>query len=286
MKTDQMWHCMYLSAADPDTTAGTLRALLAAQKYEAFDPFPGGKGTPPGLRTAVRLFVTPAHDGWVRVVGRPPADIVPDFSRRMEQIVIYGWLDTDGGGFAVYEEGLRHDDSAALVPYLLPGKEIADLEMAIAGKVKVSVLDEDEISLPHGLGGGSLPPHVRQRVREKGMPRGASWVARQMERRLLGRPKRGDDEDARDLEAARAALAGKKFDLWNSLNGQRVRAIAAALRLPDNWRLPDWQIVSEAYHVYRLRERNPRMALLPGDKEALEAVPHIGSYLPVYMGRG
>ncbi len=71
-------------------------------------------------------------------------------------------------------------------------------------------------------------------------------------------------------------LAGKR---------QRVRAIAGVLRLPDNWRLPTWETVRDAYQVHRLRARNPRMALMPGDKESMEAVPDALDYLPVYMGK-
>ena len=48
-----------------------LRSALEGAGYAPYDPFPGGTGTPPGLAQWTRLFVAPAQDGWVRVLGEP-----------------------------------------------------------------------------------------------------------------------------------------------------------------------------------------------------------------------
>ena len=40
----------------------------------------------------------------------------------------------------------------------------------------------------------------------------------------------------------------------------------------------------DAYQVHRLRQRAPRLMLMPGDKETLDAVPDALDYTPVYLG--
>jgi hypothetical protein len=284
MKSNQNWHSLYVPTADAAPVAQALHALLTAQGYQDFDPFPGGSGTPPGLSTTVRLFVAPPQDGWVRVLGQLTPDAAPELSTHTGQPVIDAWLTDEDGGFALYWNGARHDDPASFAAYLLPGRADSDLDRAFAGKLDVPVLDSGD--LPGVVGSEVLPSEVRDQVKEKGMPRGANWLSRQLGNRVLRQIAREENVDPEEVEAARAmVMSGAGQDIWNSLNGQRVRAIASVLSLPANWREPAWQTVRDAYHMHRLRERNPRMPLLPGDDDTLKAVPDALAYTPVYMGR-
>jgi hypothetical protein len=137
------------------------------------------------------------------------------------------------------------------------------------------------------MGADDLPPDIRQLAEEKGVDsRRVGNLFERLARSLFGKLAGEDDSEASEEQAqARELVMGGGRDIWNSLPGQRVRAIAGVLALPDTWRVPDWDAVREAYHVHRLRERAPRMPLMPGDKEAMDAVPDALSYLPVYMGK-
>jgi len=75
-------------------------------------------------------------------------------------------------------------------------------------------------------------------------------------------------------------------DPWAEPEGQRVRALASVLAIPSRWRDPSWEAVRDAYQLRRLRQRNPRLPLIPGDQQTLDAVPDALDYRPVYMGRG
>jgi len=135
------------------------------------------------------------------------------------------------------------------------------------------------------LGADALPPEVQQLADEHGVnPKHASKMAEQIGGKLFGRLAKQSGESKSDQEQARDVLMGGGRDVWNSLDGQKVRAMASVLKLPDNWRTPTWEEVRDAYQVARLRERSPRMMLMPGDKEAMKAVPDALDYIPVYMG--
>ncbi|MBN1965033.1 MAG: hypothetical protein JW910_10315 [Anaerolineae bacterium] len=280
---NQTWYSLYLPMNDSESVAGALRALLEARGFRPYDPFPGGTGTPTGLRESVRQFVAPAQNGWVRVLGQPAETILPAFSQETGLPVIYAWLTEKSGGLAVFREGERLDDPKAFQSYLRPDSSPEQLELAFEGKLPVPVLDSDE-PLATGIGADALPPDVRRFAKDKGVDEcQASRLFKKLSASLFGKLG-GGGESKKEQEQARALVMGGKLDLWNSLHGQRVRAIAGLLTLPDNWRLPTWETVRDAYHVHRLRERSPRMPLLPGDKEALNAVPDALSYLPVYLG--
>jgi hypothetical protein len=283
---NQTWYSLFLPTSESPPIADALRALLAAQGYAPYDPFPGGTGTPPNLRDMVRQFVAPAQAGWVGVLGQPVEALLPDLAQATGTPLIYGWLGEDGGGFAVFDGGARHDDPAALEPYLRSGASSDQLQRAWAGDLPVPVVDSGQPPVAV-LGEGALPPEVQQFARQKGVdPKKASKMAERLTGSLFGKLARKADDDVHDDQAqAQALVMGSGRDIWNSLHGQRVRVLASVLALPANWRQPDWQTVRDAYQVHRLRQRSPRMPLMPGDKEALDAVPNALEYVPVYMGR-
>lgn len=268
---DATWHSLYLPTTDREAAVAALRDLLAARGYAPFDPFPGGTGTPPGHTSNVRQFAAPPQDGWLRLLGEPVADVLPELSRALNLPVIYGWLTDDSGGFALYQDGARHLEAAAFEPFLAPGITPQDVQTAFAGKLSVAAIES----------GGEIEQFAQQQGVDQ---KKAAKLAARMSGKLLGGLV-GSGESRAEQDQARAVLMGGGRDPWNSLHGQRVRAIAGVLKLPANWRLPSFEAVRDAYQVNRLRQRSPRMTLMPGDMDALKAVPDALEYTPIYMGK-
>lgn len=272
------WYSLYLHTNDTLAVAESLRALLTAQGYAPFDPFPGGSGTPPGLSNTVRQFIAPPQRGWLRLLGQPIESLLPDWSRAVARPILYAWLTEQSGGWALFREGMRDDDPAAFEPYLHPDRSLDDLRSAFEGRLKVDVVDSESPA-----SGGALPPELRDFAQQQGVDdKKAGSLFDRLSASMFGKLAGSGDAEQ---EQARALWSGSGHDPWNSLDGQRVRAIASVLRLPENWRLPTWETVRDAYQVHRLRARSPRMTLMPGDQEALDAVPDALEYLPVYMGK-
>lgn len=276
----QTWHGLFIPDADASAVAEALRALLVRRGCAPYDPFPGGTGTPPELSALIRLFVAPAQDGWVRVLGDLDAALLPDLAAALDRSLLAAWLGEDGGGFAlVSADGARHEDIAAFAPYLRAGATPSDLRRAFAGETRVAPLESDAAS-------ADLPPGLHDVAREQGVnPQQAGKLFERLSEGLFGKLAGQSGESDEEQARARAVIMGGGRDAWNSLHGQRVRAIAETLALPANWRLPSWDDVRDAYHAHRMRERYPRMMALPGDHESLAAVPDIAGYLPVFMGR-
>ncbi len=278
----QPWHSLFLRTTRAEPVIDALREALAARGYMPYDPFPGGTGTPPKLAANVRQFVAPPLAGWVRVLGAPDDDVLPDFQARIARPVLVGWLTETDGGFALLHDGARLTDPDAFAEFLRPAAGPDMLRKAFAGDLTVAPVEPDEPPVAV-LGADGLPPELEQFAQQQGVDaQKANKLAERLGGKLLGRFTGGaDDAETRE---AQALLAGAGGDLWNSLHGQRVRAIAGVLNLPENWRAPTWQQVRDAYQVFRLRERSPRMMLMPGDREAMDAVPDALDYTPVYMG--
>lgn len=275
----QTWYRLFVLANDAAQVTTALRTPLEALDYVPFDPFPGGTGTPPGLTQTVRLFVAPPRQNWITVLGEYPVDLLLDFNREIGAPVVYGWLTEDDGGLALYQDGTRRDDPAAFAPYLQPGQPPDILPRAFAGEIKVEVLESDQPPVAV-LGADALPPELQQLAQDQGAdPVKASKMFEKVSNKLLKRMGGGEEQ-----EQARTMFMGSGQDVWNSLNGQRIRAIISLLTLPDNWRLPSLQTMRDAYQVHRLRQRAPRLMLMPGDQETLDAVPEALDYTPVYLG--
>ncbi len=282
-KINQNWYRLLVPATDAHQVAAALRSVLEAREYIPFDPFPGGTGTPPGLTSTVRLFVAPPQDGWVCVLGEYPENLIDNVSRELDSPVLSGWLTETESGFALVEGSTRRDDPAAFERYLRPGQPAEMLRRAFAGEIKVEAVDSDKPPVAV-LGADSLPPELRQLAEDQGAdPIKAGKMFERISGTLLNRLGGGAGKE--EQEQARAMImGGGGMDIWNSLKGQRIRAIAGVLSLPDNWRLPSLQAVRDAYQVFRLRQRSPRLALMPGDREAMQAVPGALDYVAVYMG--
>jgi hypothetical protein len=274
------WHSLYMADVAPEAVSAALVSVLSGHRYTPYDPFPGGAGTPPGLTDLVRLFVAPAQEGWVRVLGALDPALCTELSAALNRPVLIAWLDEKSGGFALATGDAFRETPDALVPYLRSGFALDDLRRAWAGEMRADPLSDEAQE------GQPLPPALRDLAEQQGVdPHKAGSLFEQLSGRLFGGLAGQAGESTAEQEAARAVLMGGGRNPWNSLAGARVRAIASLLTLPANWREPDWDAVRDAYHAYRMRERYPRMTPLPGDRAALAAVPDAAAYRPVFMGR-
>ncbi|GAB4412808.1 MAG: hypothetical protein Kow00106_07520 [Anaerolineae bacterium] len=274
------WYSLYIPDSSPEAVSAALGDLLGRHGYTPYDPFPGGAGTPPALTDLVRLFVAPAQEGWVRVLGALDRSLCQELSAALERPVVVTWLEDEGGGIALITADGWHESAEAFAPYLRDGVSTDDLQRAWAGAPPTDAASDETQAGP------ALPPPLADLARQQGVdPHKASSLFEQLSGRLFGRLREEEGESTAGQEAARAVLMGGGRDPWHSLAGVRVRAIAALLTLPFTWREPSWEAVRDAYHAYRMRERYPRMTPLPGDRAALAAVPDAPAYRPVFMGR-
>ncbi len=264
------WHMGYVPRQEATAVLTAFRAALEAHGYTPYDPFPSGGGTPSAFRQTVRLFVAPPRAGWVCVLGAMDEAALAEAQQRLGAPLLYAWLTAEGGGWALFANGTRQESPEAFAPWLAEGHTVDELRAAFALRAAPG---------PSSAKTAALPPELETLAREKGVDtRQAEKLFGRLGRKLLGRFEDADEHQAH-------ALLGGGGELWQSAAGLRVQAVARLLRLPPNWRTPSWQQVREAYHVHRLRAQHPRMAALPGDEEALAAVPEIAHYTPLYMGR-
>lgn len=286
----QVWNRLFIPMTDAALTAVTvaeaLRRLLEAAGYTTYDPFPGGTGTPVGMTDLIKAFVAPPQDDWITVLGNIPDGVLLDLHGELSAPVVAGWLNSEGGGFALFSSGERQTEPDAFAPYLRASVSLEALAQAFAGKLSVEVIESDQPPVV-ALGTDSLPPEIAQLAEDQGAdPQQASKLFEKMSGKLFNRLSKQSGATKAEQEQAKAMfMGGGGQDAWNSLHGQRVRAIISVLNLPDNWRTPAQDKLRDAYQVFRLRKRAPRMMLMPGDQEAMDAVPNALDYEPVYLGR-
>jgi hypothetical protein len=268
------WHSLYIPLEDPARVADALAAALAGCGFTLYDPFPGGTSLSFGWQERVRCFVAPSQGGWTRVLGACPPEALPALAAALEVNLLVAWLDEEGGGVNVWTpEGCDHDGDA-LAGWLRPDASALDLRQAMEGDVLAPVLPQEGASIltvPLSPDLQALADRVDDRAAEKLMDR--------LTTRLFGKPGRGG------LQARDAALGMLGGIPWNDEAGRRVRAVLGCLSVPENWREPGLEALSEAYQVARARRHNPAGLRLPGDDVALAAVPDALAYLPVYAGR-
>ena len=271
------WHALYIPLEDADRVEAVLRAALADLGYQLYDPFSGGSGTPPGLIALVRSFVAPPAAGWTRVLGELDDAALPALSAALDGPLLQGWLVDGEGGFAVWRGGAGDASADALAAFLRADRSRADLDEALRLPAPATGQRPGE---------SALPPEIAHLAEARGVSaRQADKLVSRLSGNLFGKLNRqaGGAED--DAQVQARALLAAQTDVWATPAGQRVLAIAAALALPPTWRDPDLDAVRDAYQLQRLRARTPRLPLMPGDQQVLDAVPDALRYRPVYMGR-
>lgn len=262
------WHSLYLPVDDAQGVVLALREVVQALDYTPYDPFPGGKG--PRFRVwqhTVRHFVSPVREGWVRILGEPLPDSLPELAERRNVACIHVWVSESDFGALVYQGREQFDSPESFQYWLRAGKSLDDLTAALAGPPP-ELPDEAVESSVMGI---PVPDNVNPRRVEK--------MTQRLSKRLFKRM--GDDAMRQEAEA----MLGGGESLWQTPGGRRVRALMACLTVPEAWRVPDYPDLREAYQVARARQHNPGGKLLPGDADALAAVPDALDFTPVFLGR-
>ncbi len=261
------WNSLHSSC---DNVPQTIRNILQAQGYTLYDPFDGVPGR--AYSRSVRTFCAPAIDGWTQISGTvTPAGALaavlgPQLST--DGTVLALTLDDDDAHITVFTHGQPAEDAiSALTPWLAPGRTADALRAALDGQFPADV-DPDE-TIPLAV----LPDDV-QAMAQKLNPRHINRLFNRILQTVSGRL--GDQAAARDL------LTGALVD-WDSAGGRRIRAVMACLTI--SWDATAFTAIRDAYQQRKRLERNPNARLLPGDAEALQAVPSALDYTPIYGGK-
>lgn len=266
------FHSLYLPSADRQTVITLLQESLTALGYTTFDPFAliPGKSYP----QAVRLFVAPVIDGWLRVIGEADEALLPTLSQQGMCLALV--LVGTEAHIAVYANSAHIADTNALIttlaPHLRAGHSASDLQNVLnsRGEAPLRPINSDS-TLPTDILSGDLQALAGQVDMKQ---------ANSMFVRLSGQlmKKAGGDKN----EAADLLKIGAE---WDSVGGKRIRALMACLSVSDVWREPDFVSLRDAYQLHIRRQRLPNARLYPGDAETMAQVPNALDYTPVYAGR-
>lgn len=277
------WHQVYILTSDQASVARAVIEALAQHAFSPYDPFPGGTGTPPGFKHLVRHFVAPPAAGWVRLLGAPDEESLPDVLTVLTGLgpVIVAWLGDGTGGIGAFQDG--QIDPTGLGAFLRPGVSATDLER-LTGQPHTGEAQ------PQPDRQGALPADLEQLARERNVnPGQAARLVNRLTATLFGKLDRVSGGEAGAMhDQARAAIraqGGSGHPEWEREAGRRLAAIVSLLTLPASWRTPDFDAVRDAYQAARRRRRNPDAVLLPDEREALRVVPDALAYLPVYCGK-
>jgi hypothetical protein len=260
------WHSVYFRG---DLTALTpLDSAYSDGGWVSYDPFPGGIGSPSGLKGVAKQIAYPLDaTGWIRVVSETaiPPEILGVFSATTP--ILRGWLTMTEGGWEVGSAGKMGNSPTDFAPFLAASATLESLSQALAGNSPVKQLTNDSL-LPPEVQALTSTRKVNPAQAESLMNRMAGGVFSQ-----LG----GNQSEAK-------SMLNSRID-WNSDMGRIVRAVAVCLALPTFWHEPDFAGVKDAYQAARALKRNPAATLLPGEKSALERLPNAGSFKMSYWGK-
>jgi hypothetical protein len=264
------FHSLYLPSANRETVIATLQESLSALGYTAFDPFALLPGK--SYAQAVRLFVAPVAEGWLRIIGESDENLLPILSQQSLCLSIS--LSGADADIALYADGADLEDPdapiTALTPYLRTRYSADELRSILTENTANLSLHTDE-SLPLDALSGDLQSLAGQ----VDMKQANSMFAR-LSGELMKKTG-GDKNEAADLLKSGAD--------WDSAGGKRIRALMACLTVPDNWRVPDFVNLRDAYQLHIRRQRLPNARLYPGDAETMTQVPNALDFTPVYAGR-
>lgn len=279
------WQSLYLFYDDTDALAACLRDILQQRGFTLYHPF----GTTPGIAYTqyVRAFIAPAGAGdtpaektWTRILleVQPPQVIHPvaeALSKALNCTALLVGLGSKSAHLTVYERGREITPGRGLCRYARDAEaeqQLINIVTASARPVfNLPPVDDGETIGDVKM--TDLPDELQQMARQVNSLNPGK-LFRRLSNRLMG----GAQQDA-----AREML-NQEPD-WNSQAGQYLRAIISCVTIPPSWREPDFATLRMAYSLHTRRQRNPDAPLLPGDSDALAAVPDALSCIPVYAGR-
>ncbi len=263
--------------SNPSDLQTQLKNSLQALGYTFYDPFAGGTGTPVGLQQRVRCFIGSLDAGWSRLIFAPnevwPDEVARDILAGMPVIkAIYTSADQ-------FEVGTVADGMAGLMAFLRSGLSEADLQQSAVMTAVLSTAQTTATTLT------DLPPELQKYAQEQGVD--AGQVDKLMQKMSKGVFKKmGNEQDAQ--KQAKSAIVGvpKQPEVeWNSPAGQALQRVMACLTVPEKWMHPDWKTLTGAYQAARQLQRDPKALMLPGDKQAMAALPNSLEFIPLYMGK-
>lgn len=264
------WNCLYWRSDNAELVAQHLQQTLTVLGYTLFNPF----GLIPGkaYTRSIRLFVAPALNGWVKVIGAADALDLALLSK--DTVLIYATLDGSDSNFRVYVDGKDSSLEDALIPHLRPNVTISDLQRALNTTSNIIHMDKPEAGLPFN----ALPDDVKAMAGNVNSGQAQKMFAR-LSNDLMKRFQ-GDEQ----ADAARALVNGGSAPDWNSDRGMRLQAVMHCLNVPADWREPDFDSLRDAYQLHERHRRNPNARIYPGDDAVMAKVPDALRYTPVYGG--
>jgi hypothetical protein len=260
-----------LPSDDAGAVVQQVQESLTNLGYTLYNPF----GLIPGKAypRSVRLFVSSASNGWVKVIGTPDEAQLSTLSQNTT--LIYTALDGDGADIWVYANGQAIAIENALLQFLRPNLTASDLHNALHATSNIIQTDKPDAGLPFDV----LPDNIKAMAGKVN-----NNQAQKMFNRLSGDLMKKVGNKGDQADAARALInSGDALD-WNSTGGTRIRAVMNCLTLPDNWREPDFDSLRDAYPLHERRRRSPNARTYPGDEAIMAKVPDALLYTPIYGG--
>lgn len=263
------WTSIFCRANDPALVEVALRQHLTTLGYEVYEPF--GLIPPKAYAQTVKLFIAPAHEGWVRVIGAADEAVLGGLTAFPPALRIT--LTGEEADFAVP----GGDVPAALHNYLRPGSTPEDVIGAIRGPMIVPPRTAPSQPPVMAVPLEALPEDVRGMLGKVD-----SGAAESMFNRLSGTLM---NKVGGQAEAAQALMAANAPPDWETIGGARIRALLNCLTVPaEGWQTPDFTALRDAWPLHARRQRKPDARLYPGDAEVLAAVPDALEYRPVFGG--
>lgn len=250
----------------PDNPIDGIKHALLSIGYKPYDPFPGGSGSPIGKVTRLRLFISPAVEGWHKILMAYEDTFPHNLQLALPTLLMAEIVDDEQFQIGVSGQwGLE-----TLVLYLRPTHSFADMQQAAASPIQEAPPTPPELA--------NLPPDIQQLAQQSGVQVvQVDKMMNKMSKKVL----RNMAADEETQAQARAAIKASQGVNWQSAAGQHLRAIMACLTVPEQWYLPDWQSLVNAYQVARQQQR--QIPLLPGDEAMLQQVPNALDYTPLYF---
>lgn len=255
--TDHLWASTYLPNTPKKAVVAALKTSYETAGYTAYDPFPGGTGTPSGISFTIRLFVARPENGWTRILGTLSPEVLKALAEKLNTTLINVWIDES-------ESKVEAIGQNPLTAFLKPDKTADDLTRA----EKITLTDENQ-----PVQGELMDLAKNYGVQGKHIEKLLNKTSKTLLNKLEG-------GEAAQSEAM--ASISNQFS-WNTLPARRVQAQMECLTVPENWREPSFKELALAYPIARLLEKD--VPLLPGDEELLDKVEFPLDYTPVYYAK-
>lgn len=264
----KLWHNLYLPTENTQAIITTLRDTLTAQDYTLYDPF--GTVIGKSYRDRVRLFVTPSHHQWTRILGTPTTHLLQNVSQ-IAPCLSLAIMSSSETEITVYENGVPVNPHHSLTPYLAEHRTTDDLQGVLNG-----TLVEDGARTTEDFPMDILPDDLQEQAQNLN-PKHINKMFSKLMKRVN---KRIGNSDA---DAARALLQSGVD--WATPAGRQVRTLLDILNVDEGGITPNFVDLRDAYQIHQRRAKKPNAILYPGDEEAMKGVPNALDYTPIYAGK-